>query len=128
MTTLIDDLRERFKWRKVVAPRPWQPKEPGGALLGYYGGRTLRTGPHGQYEVAIVHVPREGAFMLTGVRIIQLIDASMIAIGHPIQVVWQGMVDTTAGHQMKNYEVLVADGDAIPAEALPEMAPQGTVH
>lgn len=118
---IADDIRERFKWRKVTSPRPWTPKEVGDRLVGYYGGRTVRTGKHGQYEVALVHVPLDGCYMLTGVRIIQLIDASMIGIGHPIQVIWQGLVDTAGGHQMKTFEVLVAEGDALPAEAMPEV-------
>lgn len=114
-------LLERYKWRTVTAPRPWNPTEPGEELVGYYGGRTLRNGVHGQYEVVIVHVPMDGAYMLTGVRIAQLIDASMATIGHPVRIIWKGRVETGAGHQMKQYEVMVADGEAIPAEDLPEI-------
>lgn len=121
MSSIIDDIRERFRWRKVTAPRPWNPTEVGQELIGYYGGRTLRQGQHGQYEVVIVHVPMDGAYTLTGVRIIQLLDASMAGIGHPVRIVWQGLHETAAGHKMKMYDVLVADGDAIPADALPEV-------
>lgn len=122
MGTLADDIRERFKWRKVVAPRPWLPAEVGEELLGYYGGRTLRTGAFGQYEVVLVHVPLGGCFMLTGTHLIQLMDASGAAVGHPIRVVWQGVRDTAQGHKMKMFEVLVAEGEVIPEEFLPAVA------
>ena len=71
---LAAELRDRFNWKQVEAPGLWRPDDIGEELIGYYGGRTLRTGPHGQYEVVIVHVPQQGAFMLSGTMIIQLID------------------------------------------------------
>jgi hypothetical protein len=119
MSDITDDIRERFKWRKVVAPQTWRPSEVGQELVGYYGGRTLREGSFGQYEVVLVHVPLEGSYMLTGTQLIQLMDASMIVAGHPIRIVWQGLKETSAGHQMKMFDVLVAEGQVIPVEALP---------
>tara|TARA_Y100000310_G_scaffold194428_2_gene194409 strand:+ start:4933 stop:5349 length:417 start_codon:yes stop_codon:yes gene_type:complete len=121
MSKEMNDLRERYKWRKVAAPRAWTPEEEGEELVGFYGGRTLREGQYGQYEVVIVHVPMQGSFTLSGVKVVQLMDAAMAAIGHPVRVVWKGYKETGAGHQMKNYDVLVAEGEAIPAEALPEV-------
>jgi hypothetical protein len=117
--SMSDEIRERFKWRKVTAPQTWRPTEVGQELVGYYGGRTIREGQFGQYEVVLVHVPLEGSYMLTGTQLIQLLDASMANVGHPIRIVWQGLKETAAGHTMKTYEVMVAEGEALPAEALP---------
>lgn len=116
-----DEIRQRFKWRKVQAPRPWTPKESGEELVGYYGGRTVRTGAYGQYEVVLVHVPLTGSFMITGTRLIQLLDASLINPGHPVRIVWKGLVETAREHQMKDFEVFVAEGEAIPVDAMPNV-------
>lgn len=124
MISLAEDIRDRFKWRQVITPRLWAPREVGEELVGYYGGRTLRNGPHGQYEVALVHVPMDGSYMITGVKFIQLLDASMCQIGHPIRVVWKGLVPTARGHEMKDFDVLVAEGECVPAESLPVLQPQ----
>lgn len=121
MGTVIDGIRDRFKWRQVAAPQPWLPQEIGQELIGYYGGRTLRQGQHGQYEVVLVHVPLDGCYMLTGTRLIQLMDAAMATIGHPVRIVWQGTKLTGRGHTMKLFNVMVAEGEAVPAEALPEV-------
>lgn len=117
--SMSDEIRERFKWRKVTAPKTWRPTEVGEELVGYYGGRTMREGSFGQYEVVLVHVPLGGSYMVTGTHLIQLMDASMAVVGHPIRIVWQGMKETAAGHNMKTYDVLVAEGETVPAEALP---------
>lgn len=121
MGAVIDGIRDRFKWRQVVAPRAWLPEVVGQELIGYYGGRTLRQGQFGQYEVVLVHVPLDGCYMLTGTRLIQLMDAAMAPIGHPVRIVWQGTKPTGRGHEMKMFDVMVAEGEAIPAEALPEV-------
>lgn len=114
---------ERFGWRKVEAPKPWRPGDLGEELFGYYGGRTIRNGQFGQYEVIIVHVPYKGAFMVSGVKIIQLIDTAMITRGHPIRITWKGLVDvgTDGKRPMKDFELLVADEPAIDEEELPEI-------
>lgn len=121
MGVVVDGIRDRFKWRQVVAPRPWLPEAIGQELIGYYGGRTLRQGQWGQYEVVLVHVPLDGCYTLSGTRIIQLLDASMCALGHPIRIVWQGTKPTSRNYDMKMYDVMVAEGEAIPAEALPQV-------
>ena len=112
---------ERYKWREVTAPRTWRPEEIGEELVGYYGGRTLREGQYGQYEVIIVHAPGDGAYMLTGVRVVQLMDASMASVGDPVRIIWGGLKETGAGHHMKLYSVMVAEGEAIEADYLPEI-------
>jgi len=72
----ITDLRGRYEWKKIEAPKMWRPRMIGEELVGFYGGKTTRNGQWGQYEVVLVHVPGRGSFMLSGVRIIQLADAS----------------------------------------------------
>ena len=120
----IRALRERYKWKKVAAPKAWNPEVEGEQLTGFYGGRTIRDGLYGQYEVIIVHVPMAGAFTLTGTKLVQLMDASGATPGEPVIVRWLGHKETARGYKMKNYEVLVADGECVPADALPELPAQ----
>lgn len=122
MSTLADEIRARFKWRAVTAPRPWLPTDVGEELIGYYGGRTVRTGAHGQFEVILLHVPQDGCYMLTGARIIQLMDTSGAMVGSPVRVIWRGLQKTGHGHQMKLFEVLVAEGEVLAEEVLPAVA------
>jgi len=49
-----EDLRERYGWKKVVAPKAWRPEATGEELIGFYGGKTTRTGAYGQYDVVLV--------------------------------------------------------------------------
>jgi len=122
MSTLADEIRTRFKWRSVEAPRPWVPKEVGEELIGYYGGRTIRQGAYGQYDVILLHVPLEGCYMLTGTRLIQLMDASGASVGSPIRVIWGGTVETAQGHKMKQFTVMVAAGEVLAEEVLPAVS------
>lgn len=115
----IAAIHARYKWRAIQPPRKWQPTEPGSELTGFYGGKTLRDGPHGQYYVCLVHVPLQGTFTASGTHLIQAVDAGMVPIGHPVRIVWQGYKETAAGHQMKVFEVMVAEGEALAEEALP---------
>jgi len=120
LLSLVDEIKDRYDWRKVKAPRKWVPADVGDELVGYYGGRTQKDGQFGPYELVTVHVPLEGSYTLSGTQLIQLLDASMVVIGHPIRVVWCGLRETPAGHMMKTYEVLIADGETpLPEEALP---------
>lgn len=118
---MADDIRELYKWRKVEPPRSWRPTEDRQELCGFYGGKTIRNGLHGQYEVAIIHVPMTGTWTVTGVDVIQKIDAAVIPIGHPIRVVWTGTKELGNGHTMKTFEVMVAEGEALKAEDLPTL-------
>lgn len=110
---------ERYDWKKVQAPRRWYPKDPGEEIVGFYGGKSVRNGSYGQYEVVLVHVPKRGALMLSGVRISQLIDAAGIQIGWPVRVVWKGMAKTAQNNEMKDFDLFVAEGDALDASDLP---------
>jgi len=93
----------------------------GEELVGFYGGRTLRSGSFGQYEVALVHVPHAGSFTVTGSALIRLLDAAGIGKGHPVRIVWQGTRKTQNNHDEKQFELLVADLETIAAEDLPEI-------
>lgn len=109
------DLNERYTWSKVEAPKTWYPKNAGEELAGYYGGRTLRDGMYGQYELVLVHVPNKGSFFVSGVRVIQLIDAARIEPEWPVRIVFRGLKELpakkgdTKPRMMKQFEVLVAD-------------------
>jgi len=118
------DLRERYQWKRVEAPRAWRPRMLGEELVGFYGGKTVRNGQFGQYEVVIVHVPARGTFTVSGARIVQLLDASGIEPRWPVRVVWRGRVplEPTADgevREMKQFEVFVAEGDPVAAEDMP---------
>lgn len=116
-------LRDRFRWRTVEVPRVWNPKEIGEELLGYYGGRTCKNGPHGQYEVVIIHVPYRGAMIVSGTEIIQLVDAALVQKGHPLRIIWRGREKLASdnGWEKKRFELQVAEGDPLHEEDLPQV-------
>ena len=60
------DILTRYKWKKVHAPKTWSPRTVGAELAGFYGGRTMRTGAYGQYEVVLVHVLLDGSYIISG--------------------------------------------------------------
>lgn len=101
------DFDERFSWAKISAPRAWRPKE-GEALSGYYAGRTLKNGSFGQYEIVLVHVPYEGVYTVSGVAIINLIDAARIELDHPIRIVFAGKKKFDGDKSVKLFELYVA--------------------
>lgn len=116
-------IQERYEWRRVEAPKRWNPYDPGEELCGFYAGKTSRTGSYGQYEVVLVHVPNKGTFMVSGVRIIQLADASGVEIGWPVRIVWRG-TQTLSGDpdkKMKMYEFFVAEGEPVAPERIPKI-------
>lgn len=116
-----EQIRARFEWEKVHAPKTWRPKYNGEELVGFYGGRTTKKGPFGQYDVIIVHVPARGAFMVSGTMALQLVDASMIEVGAPMRLVWRGYVAIAEERKMKSFELFVVAGETVRAEALPEV-------
>lgn len=117
-----EEIRERYQWRKIVAPTTWDPTAVGEELCGFYGGRTLREGKFGQYEVVVVHIPMGASYTVSGTKLITLLDASLIKPGHPIRIVWKGLKDLGGNKSMKDFEVLVAQGEAVPADSLPEVS------
>ncbi len=114
-----DSLVSRYEWKKVEAPKTWRPKHNGEELVGFYGGKTSRTGQYGQYEVVLIHVPRRGTFMISGTRIVQLADAANINVGWPIRVVYLGTVALAEEKTMKQFDVFVAEGDPVSPDELP---------
>ena len=115
----VKNLADLYAWKKVHSPLPWKPTELGDELCGFYGGKTPRMGPNGQYDVVLVHVPCNGTWTVSGLDILQKADAAAIQIGHPIRVQWAGTRQTGNGRTMKLFTVLVADGKPIPVEDLP---------
>lgn len=118
MPTAAEKLVAKYKWQKIHVPQTWHPK-PGEELVGYYGGRTLRNGRHGQYEVVLIHVPYKGTMTISGTGLINLIDGSRIEKGHPIQVKFVGLKALEDDKSFKQFELLIADGEAIPEADLP---------
>lgn len=122
-TQAAERFKARYGWEKVLVPRVWRPK-PGDEILGFYGGRTLRNGQFGQYEVVIIVVPHKGAFTASGTGLINLIDAAQVAIGHPIHIRYlnKELIESTGKH-FKVYELFVAVGEPIAPEDMPEVEP-----
>lgn len=116
-----EKMRERFNWQKVHTPHSWDPRDIGEELIGYYGGRTLRSGQFGQYEVALIHVPYRGTYTVTGTQVIQLLDAAMIQRGHPIRIIWKGWKQLQGDKEKKQFELLVAEGEPLEEADLPEV-------
>lgn len=102
-------LLDKYEWTDVSAPQPWNPKMCP-ELVGHYGGKITRVGPYGTYEVVLIKVPRLGVFTVSGVKIVELINASMVSVGHPIHVVFTGYETTSRGYQCKQFELRVAQG------------------
>ncbi len=122
-------LREKYEWKKVEAPKTWRPKFNGEELVGFYGGRTMRSGSFGQYEVVIIHVPARGSFMVSGTQVIQLIDASCVEVGDPVRVVWGGYLalgeaDDGRAKKMKLFTVYVVEGERLASDDMPALKEQ----
>jgi len=122
---LLGNLKNRYEWKAVERPHTWRPTKEGEELIGFYGGKTLRDGQFGQYEVAMIHVPHEGSFMVSGTLAIRLFDAANIGVGWPVRVVWKGYKELEGEgsdgkkKKMKQFEVFIAEGDPIAPEYLP---------
>jgi hypothetical protein len=116
---------EKHEWEKVKAPQVWRP-HAGAELNGYYGGRTLKNGTFGQYQVVLVHTLSDGAWTASGTGLITLIDAAMIQIGHPIRIQYQGSILTGQDADgkpktFKKYEVYKAIGPSVPSDLMPRI-------
>jgi hypothetical protein len=123
------DLRARYEWKKVEAPKRWNPRANGEELTGFYGGKTTRNGKFGQYDVVLVTVPRRGVFMISGTRIVQLADASGVDVGWPVRIVWRGTVkldksEDGEDRNMKMFDFFVAEGDPVSPEDMPRIKGQ----
>lgn len=112
-----------MKWRKISAPKPWNPKESGAELIGYYAGRTKRDGVHGQYEVVTVLVPYKGAFMVSGTMLIQLADSAMLSRGDAVRIVFVERKQLDDDRHMKVFELYVGEGEALSEAEMPQEQP-----
>ena len=115
---------KEMKWRKISAPKPWNPKENGTELIGYYAGRTKREGIHGQYEVVTVLVPYKGAFMVSGTCLIQLADSAMLTRGDAVRIVFVERKQLDEDREMKVFELYVGEGEALSDTELNEAQPE----
>lgn len=105
---------QKFQWRKVVAPKPWHPK-PGDEIAGFYGGKSVKNGKYGQYQAILVRIPGRSPLMVTGARIVQLIDAAMVEVGAPIHISFGGKKDIGDGKTMNLFELNVAEDNEVEA-------------
>jgi len=112
MTSSAAKLKD-MKWRKVSAPKPWNPKENGAELIGYYAGRTKRDGKFGQYEVMTVIVPYKGMLLVSGTVLIQLADAAMLSRGDAVRIVFVERKQLDDERQMKVFELYVGEAEAL---------------
>ena len=58
--------------------------------------------------------------MVSGVALLQPLDAALIEVGHPIRVVFLGKKPLDGERSMKQFEVFVAEGDALASEFVPD--------
>lgn len=110
------------KWRKIHAPKPWHPKERGEELIGYYVGRTLKSGRWGQYEVAVVAVPYKGTYTVSGTALIQLLDSGMVGRGEAVRIQFLGMKELSSSTENERREMKLFDlyvGENAAADDLP---------
>lgn len=122
------ELHELHQWRKVEAPAYWSPTEVGEELCGFFINKSTRSGQYGDYEVVLVAVPGRGAFVITGTRLVQLVDASGVTPGQPVRIVWQGLQSLGYDGEgnkrtLKLYDFYVADGEPLSAAELPSIRP-----
>lgn len=110
---------EKLEWRRVEAPRAWRPKQTGEVLLGYYAGRSKRSGGYGQYDVVLILVPGDGVKMVSGVKVIQLFDAAIVEPGDPVRLIYGGEEKLPSDKTMKLFELYVTDGDKLPLTDFP---------
>lgn len=106
---VIEVFKRGIKWRKVKGPRIWAAS-PGDELVGFYAGTSLRDGQFGPYTVAMVRVPRQGIFIVSGVRVTQALDTARIEVDDPVRIVFQGYKDLSDDRRMKLFDVYVEDG------------------
>ena len=107
-------------WRKVKAPQVWNPAVPT-ELIGYFHGRTVKSGQFGEYTVIQILVPGEGIYLVSGTALIQLIDSAAPDPGDPLKIVFRGRkqlpkreTDTVdeRPHYKKMFDVFTAKGGA----------------
>lgn len=93
------------KWRQVSAPKVWRPKD-GDTLVGAYGGISIKKGMHGEYRNLIVRTDNE-TFLVSGTKIMSLVDASGVETLQNVRVVYKGLVDVGNEHPMKDYDLFI---------------------
>ena len=69
----------------------------------------MRAGRYGQYEVLLVHVPNERGYIVSGTKLIQLIDVSGLCVGDPLRIVYGGIKQLTNDRTMKVFDLYVRE-------------------
>lgn len=102
------------KWHKLNRPRAWVPSEPGAEIVGYYLGQSVREGRYGQYSTVMLAVPTGHGFTqpytVSGVSLINAIDAGQIEEGYLIRIVFWGYKDLDEDRSVKLFNVYVGEG------------------
>lgn len=115
---------KNVKWRKINAPSTWRPQD-GEELVGYYVGRTKRDGSFGPYEVVLVTVPYKGTYMISGTKLIQLMDSGMLVRGDAVRIKFLGNKDIGEERTMKDFELYVGElerEDDVPEPEAPQLS------
>jgi hypothetical protein len=111
---------EPIRWRKLQQPQFWRPSNAGEELAGYYLGRTLKDGAHGQYYVVLVAVPGEDGttpYMASGSALIRAIDGGQVEVGSFIKIEFHGWKALSGDRMMKLFDVFVGEGMITPDQA-----------
>lgn len=90
------------RWRRVDAPRSWQPKSPGQRLTGTYVGKHTKHGVYGPYEVVLIRDVVGHVWDISGAAINNLANA--IEVGVDVHIVFQGS-ESWASDPDKTYNV-----------------------
>lgn len=101
------EVREQhIRWTKIIAPKPWTPKQEGSELEGTYAGSYTATGNNGNYSAHIINT-YTNCFRLSGVVITGLIEAACLAPDSVVRIVFKGMKETVSGHYYKDFDLYV---------------------
>lgn len=113
MSEVFDPTRlaSKFAWTKAQRPQPWRPR-PGDIIVGYYGGLMSRDGAFGAYKAAIVHIPEGPCYSITGITLLQAIEASAVELRAAVRVTFVGRRNTPNG-SVKLFDLEYASGPAI---------------
>ncbi len=91
------------KWKKVKGPTTWRP-EINDELVGCFGGRSLRNGSFGPYEIVILHTD-DRTYTVSGTVLLQLVESANPQLGDLLRVVYKGTKPTALQHDIKIFEL-----------------------
>ncbi len=97
-------------WKRI-SPRVWKPTGEGEVLEGVYRGLASRGAVDGQWSVALIE--RDGdadkieVYSVGGVRLVALLQTSIVAIGERVRITFTGHETTLNGYEAKTFEIEV---------------------